>query len=364
MKKSSKSWIEKMDQHVYYNTIITHEHLNNPLSLESIASVLETRDDSIVDNPKDYHLSIIRFSVPASLIPITIAYPVPLPNTNPNLLNARVTLRYSNTDFTTNLIYIPRNGYPVPTVPVTIDQTKFGNYYFVYSYQQYLDMINVAFQTSFTALKTAFPGAPPAVAPFMIFNSETNLISLVANKSYDPVTAGGPTIEIWFDVSLYTMFQLSFESIRNRLSTLRYLQLLVKDNKNNTSLAGTEFVMEQQFIALYFWSPLVNIVFTTGMIPVKEEYIKGTSNNSRQILTDFQPTITSTNDRTNIQYFPPGEYRLVDLEGNTPLRTFDVQVWWQDNVQNLYPLLIPAEDVVTIKFLFRKKRQMGGLSYD
>ena len=67
----------------------------------------------------------------------------------------------------------------------------------IYTFQQFIDSINTALQTSFTNLKTAFPVAPPTEAPFIVFNHETDIFSLYTQQLYDTVIAGGPTVDIF-----------------------------------------------------------------------------------------------------------------------------------------------------------------------
>ena len=59
--------------------------------------------------------------------------------------------------------------------------------------------------------------------------------------------------------------------------------------------------------------------------------------------------------KANLQYYAQGPYRLVDLNSNIPLNKFDVQIFWSDQRNNLYPLYISYGQEVSIKFLFVKK---------
>ena len=171
----------------------------------------------------------------------------------------------------------------------------------------------------------------------------------------------------------------------------------------------------QEFVTLYDWNSLRNIVFFTSTIPIRNEGIPanifapwnistvydtgtrvtfnnssysslqnnntgnqpdispafwsivqniGSSTSYQPILTDFQILTTNgTEARSYAQFFPSGEYRLIDLTGTTPLNNIDIQVYWQDKFQQLYPLYINPLDSLDMKLLFRKKSSKGSLSY-
>lgn len=87
--------------------------------------------------------------------------------------------------------------------------------------------------------------------------------------------------------------------------------------------------------------------------------VNGTTN-FQSILTDYQPTITTGYDvRSYYQYAPQSEYRLVSLNGTDPLKTLDLQIYWQDKIGNIFPLYLNPQESASIKLLFRKKSFNG-----
>ncbi len=107
------------------------------------------------------------------------------------------------------------------------------------------------------------------------------------------------------------------------------------------------------------------MVFLTSTLPIQNEYIPATAINTssnsgfaayRPIITDFVPDLNLAGDtRTRFNYFPQGPYRLITLKSNEPLRRIDLQVFWQDQYQNLYPLSIACNESDTIKIMFIRK---------
>lgn len=429
------------NDHVYYNILVTN---NGNIPTNSYGEIpvqfVEDRVQAILENPREYHLSIVRFSLPGQSIPIFefVAQPGPgLPggNPNPNLGIYSVTLSYMGSFYQVYLNLIPEaiETPPMDWQPSSITQN--AGYYAIYEYQDFIELINLAFLGAYQLLKAANPGAPPTSAPFLVFNPETQLISLVADKKYNTQDAGAATIGIFMNDPLFSFFQnfptVAFNGVNAANGTV--FQLTVSNLGNNgngtwevpsfppatflaipawsatttysvgayvisggnyyisktngnighmppdavnwlafvvpaAGVSVTAYEMKQSYIALADWNDLSSIVFTTGTIPVKSENIPAQNGsglqNFRNILTDFQPLINSGPDLFSlIQYFPPGEYRLIDLEGTIPLKKFDIQAFWQDGNQNLFPILLAPGATATLKMLFRKKSFIAGKSY-
>lgn len=358
---SNRSEVIKTEERIYYNVVIAN-NTQQPIQ----AKFNEVRNEGIVPIPENYSLIVTRFIVGTQTVPIFFMPIAPFPNLNPDLSTLSITLTYSGIDFQVFLIYSALNSFSPPNPP-TVDNPdwEFAPYYGVFSFQQLLDMLNTALATAFTALKFFFPLAPPTQAPYFTFDPVTELISLFCQQLYDPVVAGAPTIEIWLDSEMYSFFE-NFETFfagYDQLAGKDY-QFVIKNNNNNipaSPMAYYEF--KQEYRTLYNWTSFRNIVFLTGNVPVKYEYIPITNNLGSQvgdnylpILTDFQAVDTSPSDyRGYVQYIPSGEYRRTDLKGTEPLKTFDISVFWEDKLGNLFPLLVPPLDSISIKMLFEHK---------
>ena len=135
-----------------------------------------------------------------------------------------VTLSFINNDFT-QVLNIQN---------VDINNPSSRN---IYTFQQFVDSINTALQTSFTNLKTAFPAAPPTEAPFMVFNHETDIFSLYTQQLYDPIVAGANTIEIFFNYDLYSFFYNSFkvENYGVNLPSQKDYRFIISDERKRKS---------------------------------------------------------------------------------------------------------------------------------
>jgi len=108
-------------QRVYYNVSI-----NNTDLLPKIGEFNDYRQTPIINNPKDYTISLLKMKVPSTFIPIQY-FPVQYDDSNPDNLNKSIysiTLEYQNQIFKKNLEWIPqqippyiRNPPPPPIIP-------------------------------------------------------------------------------------------------------------------------------------------------------------------------------------------------------------------------------------------------------
>jgi len=361
---------------IYYNVSIPHnDTILNPAggNIFTPATFNEVRDTPLFDGPpEDWYLSVIRFDVPTQTIPIQIFPVQPFPNANPNLGVYSVTLSFSGNDFQTFVIWIPQNTYAqVPPAPLMNEgavRNKYINYYSVYSVQHTLDLINTAFATSFANLKAAFPAASPTAAPIMTFDPTTGLFTLYAQTSY----AGAGTISIYINEFLYALFTPCFNTIipgTNQING-KNVQFVVENLFTNQvtlpAPQGPCYAMNQEYNTIANWYNFKSLVFTTGSLPIRKEWLstqivnngisQGQGSNFFPILTDFELAIETGNElRTYVHYNPTAQYRYIDLMGQTPIYNVDMQIYWKDNYDNLYPLLIGPHREASIKLLFEKK---------
>ena len=74
------------------------------------------------------------------------------------------------------------------------------------------------------------------------------------------------------------------------------------------------------------------------------------------ILTDFVPIINNAGDSKQIAYYlPSAQYRLADMVQTIPIQAFDLQFYWQDTTDNIYPIEITIYQQINIKLGFLRK---------
>ena len=398
----------------YYNVIMNGTGINKA----TIATYDDTRTQAILNNAGDYMMSIVSFSIDSSHMPLFVCDVIQNPN-NHNDINFTpyvITMRFNETDYSENLIYNTDKKYlqlPVPPTPENGQDTN-TEYYYVYYYDTFITMMNEAIKRIYARISNDYPPLQGKSLPYFEYNIKDGLISLLTpNIEYttgsgvyvyrtqlDPIngqviltpqTFG--TIQIYVNSRLYRFIDGIPSYISNygqSQSVYNQFCLLVKDLGNNyyykalttdlmlLNTAGQAIVANTQPPLTYTTSPnylrseqeypniggfnsLASIIFMTSHIPIQNEYIPslkdlGGSSSSRPIVTSFSPNLQKAGEsRTRFTYYPSGAYRLINLKSSQPLNRIDLQVFWQDKNQNLYPFKISYGETNTIKIMFIKK---------
>lgn len=326
----SRSFIQQQENNVYINASIF-----NNTEKDIPCEYTTTFNDAIVQDAGEFYLTIIRFDIPNTL---------PIFEFQPDTYY--ITLSYNGNDYTE----------AVTMYNVDAFNPSSRN---IYSFQQFVDMINNAFDASFTALKTANPAAE---APFMVYSSETDFFSLYTQQLYDPVVAGGPTIDIFFNYDMYRFFYNSFkvENFGVNLPSQKDYRFIISDQRNNVPISPANYYeMKQQVITLFEWYDFQRIIFTASDLPVSRETFsaRGTDgkNIEESIVTDFIPEIGK--DRSNFIY-NANPYRLIDLNGLQEIKRFNFKVSYikKGNGQPV-TLTLPPQFSMSVKFGFIRKEK-------
>ena len=325
------------EDNIYYNV-----RLLNDTRKDIIPAVFsENRVVPILENPSEYELAVVRFKVPAETIPIF------------RWVDDKfsITLSYGGSDFTEYLPWIPK---ALPS------DNKFLYGKAIWSYQSFIDSINLAFKTAFDKLKIDFPLAPPTEAPFITFNSATELMTIWTEELYEEATN---TIAIMFNYDLFAVIP-SFQVDRLNIpppSTgvsfdIKFQRLKVKNNYNNKTIYNGKayYTFQQEYTTLALLNDFVSITFESDSIPIEPELLPAQTNVVRRIITDFEP-IDGVNDHQSFQYFSRGSLRYYDLKSSYPMHKIDIRVFWTDRRGEQFPIYINRDEVLTLKLLFRRK---------
>lgn len=245
------SILQDGNRHIYYNITMEHQDVNNPYSGPTQATFEENRTVPILNNPSLYEGAIVRFSAATDEIPILNKVPIAFDedrpafiptgatgNNNINKTYGSITLSYFGTPTggsgptgattQTYLEWTPENNVS-PMVPIFTAQNptrKIGDpYYALKTYQHQLDLMNTSiagayYGTNFSggASDTSPPKLANAPAPFLTFDANTQLVSLICHESFNPNYGNNPTtgtIELYMNVTNYNLFKPSLESILN-----------------------------------------------------------------------------------------------------------------------------------------------------
>src|SRR5215216_1175035 len=363
--------IEKTTDNVYVNIVMGHQepgynkgyaggaptaneprvYLTDEAPQNGVYNV--TKTEPILDRCSDYYCSVVRFNIPMEDIPLMVCPIVPnqtailgAGNEDKDLTPLIIGIEFgsgSAARFPINLEYFPQNPVYIDTLPTGFVQNKslqiITPYYFIYSYQQFLNMINDALGVSWnvSGLKAMFPNH---LQPYFVLDSETSLISLIVPTYFVNITAPAvvtPSIFMnvalqkyldAFNVSLtrynapqgndtYFIFNGSFTQTPE---TFYYPNGITPPattaNPGPPTIPGY-YKFTQEYSILEYWSSLHSIIISTNTIPIRNEYIPGVSNQasyitvnqdginvSYPILSDFVPQIEgSAGTSRSIAYY-------------------------------------------------------------
>lgn len=349
--------IDKSTDNVYVNSIMTHQISdgNNP----SLAKVNLGFTEPYLTSPQDYYASIIRFDIPMNEVPLFI-FPCPNGGTTSSLI---VGVTVGGMDFPRNLIYVPDDS--LFTAPVNPDPTN--PFYYTYTIQNFVDSLEAALNAAF-----ADAGSPGGVAPFFYYDSVTQLFNCYIPQTF---IAAGATIFVNTELEIF-LDGFRWDKVSTTAVNGHHFDLLISSNPfytypsvlNPTSngLVGTPtaVILKQDYINMVYFASLRRIVIVTNSIPIIAENVPTVAANGIQtgdvgylpIFSDFVPNFRDTTDIRSIAYYEPtGQYRLLDLKGNTALHKFDLQIFWEDTQGRLLPFFLTINQTASIKVGFFKK---------
>lgn len=341
------------DSHIYLDISIKYTEGTDIANYGRQATYQATKTQPIISNPEKYHVSVDRFQIDGKSLPIYVFNPASPP---------AVWLEYGGFSAKVDFIFVPQNTYVVnPSI------VPFNKYYHVYDIQHFLDMMNTALATAFANLGGLVVLPVGSSSPYIVWNAPTGLASVYAQKAFYNLSLGAP-IEIFFNTALHDVL-LFFNTYNDAFDKW---QLRMNDNYNNTQTIGVVdwLFITQQANGASGWNPVKSIIFTSSSIPVAGTYTSLNSQasnsnatneddtNSLAILIDFKidPTFAMS-PRTELLYVAQDNTRKLDMQGNTPLKNININIFWSDTAGNLFPLVIARNKEASIKLLFTKKTQ-------
>lgn len=362
-------FIENDQDNLYLNVSMNHPGggyspgFNATNEQPVLATYDITKDTPILTQPGDYYMSVIKFDIPLSLVPLLICKIIPN-QPNPDLCQMSVGINNLGTNYATNLRYIAENTLS-PPVQESLRQV-ITPYYYIYSYQTLLRMFNFALNDVWVSSGLAVNN-PTYRAPFVYLNEATGLLDIVVPPAFIGTNGAVPRIFMNQSSANYlSAFDVKF---------LGYNQPFGRDydfvlNGGLPAIPDTFFPISgveyyrysQDFSTLENWAILRKLIITSTGLPTKNEFIPSRNENdsqnaSMQIIADFTPIINAVGDNNAICYYvPTSQWKLTDMSPGSPIQRVDLQVYWEDANNNIYPLYIPLYQQINIKIAFLNKR--------
>jgi hypothetical protein len=374
---------------LYYDIQLTN--LETSGTVPPVLNFIETRNVPFLYDADKYYMSIIRFSLDTPNLPVFIPT-IQLNQPDINLTIYSVSLQWINPSDLTQIYtvqtfvqFIPQSKIAQIPPPPSVNGIQYngGNYYNVYNYQYFIYLINEAFITCYNQLKALVVAdglvLPSDYYPVLSWDTQNNTAILNCDiLGYSTIATN--YIKIFFNTSLAQLFS-SFPVILNSISLVDGLNAQIITNSfSNTNViqyppTNPEYEaiqVFQEYSTIALWTPITSIVFTSNTLPIISNqvstpivfngsgiYAGNGGNNSlvNQIITDF-----ISNDGTykpQLVYEPSAQYRYIELLGNRPLNTFDLQVYYKDRLGSLNPFYLSSGCTATVKILFTKKHTLG-----
>lgn len=334
---------------IYFNAIVSND------SRYSIRCEFDqTRGSTIVDKASDYYMTVARFELPGYFLPALIM-PIQEGQDDINLSEYSVTLEYNGE---TVVQYLEYESVTLGVNPPTTPGDNSNEYYNVYSYQQLVSILNTAFSNAFDQ----FTDTPAlAVAPQMVYTSSTKLFTLVVQSDYY-ADSDDDAIKIYMNYQLYPLFE-GFHveeyvgSDGDNTEDNKDFRFVIAQTTTN-EIDADYYYITQNYISTPNWNPFKRILFIADGMPVQSELIPSNDDAYENVLIDFRPDESSSQDIRSVYQYNPYFYRLINLVSNSEIRRVAFRIFWEDQDNNLYPLRIPYRQNLSVKFAFIKKSSL------
>ncbi len=355
--------------HIYMDFSVQNGDTNN----KSVGLIFDsTRSSSFLFDPSLYFMSIIRFSLQSTSVPIMLFKPT-LNSGNVNEGVYNIKLSFGSTIVTQNITYVPLDAnYSAPTV---FDVSTYSNlYYQINDYQAWVNMVNSALASAFATLDIS-EALPTTHAPFVSYDATTSLFSINGDiAGYD--SSSGSYISIYFNEPLYSLFStLNARTFANSDANYGgYKQILLQNSLTNISALPAPasyniITLTQSSTSIPILNPVTSIVFTSPSFSITQELLNppiflnqygslgtsGSSSNSTAILTDFEIALSNGNTYKNVIVYDAEVYRLMDIMSNSPMTGFSMSVYWVDPYGAKHIFLLSQLTGATVKIMLRRK---------
>lgn len=333
------------------------------------------RDEPILNKASDYYLSILRFNVPAYYAPIGQFL------TKPGETQEGV---YSLQMVISGVFGLPQTPEIFLSFTSVSDLNRYfkaepnktpngNNIYYLFTYQEFLRSLNAAFSAAWNIIiqDPFWPFDPTTIeyAPFCTFNNSSKIFEFYFPQQFSNKFENNPPfITCFFNEALYALFSsvpAQRQSGPNGSPDGRdYSIYVIDEGINQTAITALPDLKWIQVVGEYStvvdWNPFSKILISTNLIPCKKEFAAGGGDVKLPIITDFIPSVDIQDVRSLFQYFPVGQYRLVDLQSDGPIRNVDIDISWIDLWGNFNPFYIQPNANISMKLGFLNKELYHG----
>lgn len=342
----------------YVNVIISNPIDNSTRTPAwKLANYDATFPTPVLQNPRSYYASIVRFSLPIDTVPLTVFPLNTAPGqTNANLSNLLIGIQTAGgAQFDQFVVYVPPNNIPAPITSTQFSFTQASSpYYFLFSIQQLLTMINTALAAAFVAAGSPGGGA----APFYIYTPATQLFSLIVTSAFL-----GSGAKIYMNAALELYFTSFVFTTQNNTDTGPFLYF--HDLSVLPFGGSSPYQFSEEYVSVDLWLFARHVFLTTTSIPISTEFSPANTpasfntnglNNALPIISDYVLAFNNLADISSlVTYVPTAQYRIADLLSNNQINRIQLQFYWLSAAGMQYPIYISPGSSISIKIGFFKK---------
>jgi hypothetical protein len=361
---------------VYLNLTIN----NGGSTTNEPARFFVSYDQPLIPRASDFYAAVVKFECPLQSLPLFI-FPIVPNQANPNLSKLQVGIcEVPNPatlpnppltpQFIQSVIWETQNY----NIPVPVQDQNFmvvTPYYYDYSYEHFVALVNRALNLAWVA------GGSPGGAgnfPYFFYDVETKIINLAMPRAFHTAASGtgfGWTVFVNQDLNYYMQ---SFDYHKNVAGPTPRYEIATSEIATNKSFWATApigtitagvpdtYLIQQEYPSNDYINSVRGIVFISNNMPVRKEYFPAPNAGQNGlvsylgVMSDFNLDNNNTSGaQRSVAIYNAQLYNLIDLLTDVPIRSIDLQVYWKDNFNNLYPLLLGPNDVINIKMGFFSK---------
>jgi hypothetical protein len=347
----------------------------NISSQNQVINFNETRFIDIVSEPHKYDLSIVRFQVSTSTLPVFIPIIKPYSDDSHETIYS-VSLEYKGYEVTTAIYWVSEiTNVNTPSAPSSNSsglQTK-SEYYYAYSYSWLPKLVEAALQIAFDDLKQAVLEGEgddllaECQIPYFYFDTNSGSSILSVDAEFFDSYKNEDHVKLNFNQALYNLFS-SFNSTFDG----KTFEIIVDcfrgsdTQKINASVNEKYSNVFQEYSTIASQNPVSSILFTSATLPIVSENINtpitftdsstsggaNLSSDTKRIITDLQSE--SLIYKPSLTMIPSAQFRYISMTNANAIRDIQISCLWRDLLGNFHDLLLPSGGSCSVKLYFRK----------
>lgn len=205
---------------------------------------MQSSTQPILPSTNNYKLSIIRFALNTESLPIFIPTMTSATETKNTIYS--ITMSYNNITYQQYMQFTPQN----------INPTDPDEYFFVYSYQYVIYLVNKCIQQCLAGLNSSI-ALPTTTPPTMVIDPVTLISSLSIDDTYFGYNETNK-INIYMNFSMYGLFA-SMPAIIVNTDTLGM------DYQLNNLISTNSTLLSQDYTTTPLWNPVGSIIFLSNL---------------------------------------------------------------------------------------------------